>query len=96
VPDVRSCVVSYRDFEGITHSIEVTAETLYEAAILGMKAMKVGRWRDAPNLEIEVKVKHPETRYTMSNAVLAAWLSRNGKSPKEQAIKTRLRELFRT
>jgi hypothetical protein len=40
VPELRSCIVSYQDLEGVTHSIEVTAETLYEAAVLGMQAMK--------------------------------------------------------
>jgi hypothetical protein len=28
------------DHGAITHSVEITAETLYEAAILGMKAMR--------------------------------------------------------
>jgi hypothetical protein len=47
-----------------------------------------------PNLRIEVRVRAPETNHTITNAVLAAWLSRNGKSPKEQALKARLRELL--
>lgn len=40
VPELRSCVVTYQDTEGVKHSVEVTAESLYEAAILGMKALK--------------------------------------------------------
>src|SRR5262245_27876028 len=31
----RSCTVSYQDLDGITHSVDVTAETLYEAAVIG-------------------------------------------------------------
>ena len=34
---LRSCVVSYQDNQGIRHSAEVTAETLYEAAVLGLQ-----------------------------------------------------------
>lgn len=55
MPELRSCTVAYRDLDG-----EVTAETLYEAAILGMKAMKVSRWWDRPSLKIEVRVRQPE------------------------------------
>jgi hypothetical protein len=37
---LRTCVVSYSDQENIRHSGEVTAETLYEAAVLGLKPLK--------------------------------------------------------
>ena len=96
MPEVRSCVITYQDIEGVKHSVEVTAESLYEAAILGMKAMKVPNWENAPNLEIEVRERAPETRHTVWNSVLTAWLARNGKTPKEQALKAPLRELVRS
>jgi len=34
---VRSCRVTIRDTEGIEHSAEVTAESLYEAVALGLR-----------------------------------------------------------
>ena len=71
MPELRACIVSYQDLDGVTHSIEVMAETLYEAAILGMQAMKVPRWQDRPSLKIEVRVKQPETKHTLWNSVLA-------------------------
>ena len=95
MPELRSCRVSYQNGDGIRHSVEVTAETLYEAAVLGMTALRAGGWINAPNLTIEVTVKAPETTHSLSNAVLAAWLSRAGKSPREQALKSRLLELMR-
>ena len=33
---VRSCRVSIRDTKGIEHTVEVTAESLYEAVALGL------------------------------------------------------------
>ena len=63
VPAIRSCTVSYQDLDGITHSVDVTAETLYEAAILGMNALKVPRWHDNPNLKIQIRVRQPETAH---------------------------------
>jgi len=37
---VRSCKVTIQDMEGITHTVDVTAETLYEAVALGMAAIR--------------------------------------------------------
>lgn len=49
---LRACTVSYQDNDGITHCVDVTAETLFEAAVLGMNALRVQRWHDNPNLKI--------------------------------------------
>ena len=94
MPELRSCRVSYQDLEGIKHSVEVTAETLYEAAVLGMTTLRAAGWINAPNLTIEVSVRAPEATHSIGNAVLRAWLSRTGKSPREQALKSRLREFM--
>jgi hypothetical protein len=37
---VRSCRVTIRDTEGIEHTAEVTAESLYEAVALGLRAIR--------------------------------------------------------
>ena len=93
VSELHACLVSYRDVDGIQHSVEVTAESLYEAAVMGMTALKVEGWQNLPSLEIEVRVRLPETRHTIWNSVLAAWLARPGKTPREQALKSRLRKV---
>jgi hypothetical protein len=43
---VQSCRVSIRDTEGIEHSAEVTAESLYEAVALGLRAIRQCSWVD--------------------------------------------------
>jgi hypothetical protein len=68
---------------------------LFEAAVLGMNMLKVSRWHDNPNLKILVRVRQPETVHEVWNSALSAWLSRNGRSPKEQALKARLKDLLR-
>ncbi len=68
MPELRSCSISYGDADGIKHSIDVTAETLYDAAILGMKAMMVAGWRNVPNLEIEVLVRAAEIHSAIHDA----------------------------
>jgi hypothetical protein len=69
---LRTCTVSYQDTEGGEHSVEVTAETLYEAAMLGMKGLPGGELGNAPNLNIEVKVRAPETTHMIWKSVFAA------------------------
>jgi hypothetical protein len=59
-----------------------------------MKAMRVPNWQIAPNLDIEVRVRAPEVMHSISNAVLAAWLSRRPKTEREQALKASLKELI--
>src|SRR5215831_1306367 len=41
---VRACRVTITDLEGISHSVEVTASTLYEAVALGLVAMRGHEW----------------------------------------------------
>jgi hypothetical protein len=41
---VRSCRVTIRDLEGIEHTAEVTAESLYEAVALGLRAIRQCSW----------------------------------------------------
>lgn len=37
---VRSCRVTIRDIEGIAHTVEVTASTLYEAVAQALAALR--------------------------------------------------------
>jgi hypothetical protein len=80
---LRTCIVSYyeNDYE---RSVEVMAETLHEAAVLGLTAMKVSQ--ESLHLKtLNVVVKAPQVYHSISGAALSAWLSQPGKSPKEQA-----------
>jgi uncharacterized protein YraI len=92
VAELRTCEVSYRDTQGIRHSVEVTAQTLYKAAALGSTALRVS---SIHHVTFEVKIKQPEVTQTISGAVLAAWLARPGKDAAEQALKERLDKLMR-
>lgn len=41
VGERRMCVVSFRDREGVEHVAEVTAESLFEAAALGLNQFEI-------------------------------------------------------
>jgi hypothetical protein len=90
---LQTCVVSYCD-TNCKYSVEVVAETLYEAAVLGIRAMNVRR--DTLHLiSLSVVIKAPEVYREISGAALSAWLAMPGKTPREQALKDRLGNIMR-
>ena len=91
---LRTCVVSYYDLQ-CRYSVEVMAETLHEAAVLGIKALQI-RQDTLHLIELDVTIKQPEVHRQISGASLGAWLARPGKNSKEQELKKRLGELLRS
>ena len=94
---VSQCRVSFRDVEGIEHSVEVTAESFFEAAALGLHALKQSGFSSGPGdaAELVVSVRSPVTTHRLSVRRLLGWLESNAVSPKEQVKKKRLLELLR-
>jgi len=41
---VRSCRVTIQDLDGVAHTVEVTAESLYEAVVQGLAALRRSEW----------------------------------------------------
>jgi hypothetical protein len=41
---VRSCRVTIQDLDGVSHTVEVTAATLYEAVAQGLAALRGNEW----------------------------------------------------
>jgi len=96
VPTARTCLVSFTDSEGIRHSVEVAAGTLYEAAALAIgEFRRCGFTADAPGpaTRLTVTVQAPATSHEVRVSKIEAWLQSGGTSPNEQALKVRLREL---
>ena len=58
-----TCTVSFSGPSGIRHSVDVTAESVYEAAALGVSALRKSGWADAVALgtELEIQVREPST-----------------------------------
>src|SRR5437879_9997180 len=64
VPTARTCLVSFTDSENIRHAVEVSATTLYEAAVLAMAEFRrCGFTANAPGpvTRLTVKVQSPAT-----------------------------------
>jgi hypothetical protein len=87
------CVVSYLDASGIRHTVELEAESLYEAAALAVRAFREHDCEPGALSKLEVEIRSSVT-HTLTVQRLQTWLNGGAKSPKEAVMKERLRELL--
>jgi hypothetical protein len=92
----RTCRVSFTDLDGIRHSVEVQAETLYEAAVLGLKALTKSDWVNAvaPGTRLEIQALEPAAVHILLVAQLTRWLEGGAKTPAEALKKKQLKSLL--
>jgi len=90
---MASCVVHYVDLNGVRHSVELEADSLYEAAV---KAIVIFRQHGCEpgtmgKLEVEVRTS---VVHTLTRQQVERWLGQGGKTPKEVVTKERLRAML--
>jgi hypothetical protein len=88
--------VSFVDLHGIRHSTEVEAETLYEAAVLGVRRLSDDIWieRIGPATILEIEVREPSTSHRLSLAQVERWLGGATPSPADAARKAKLKMML--
>lgn len=93
---LKSCTVSYEDNGGHQHSVEVTAETLYEAVAQALAAFRSNGWVGdiGKGYVFSVRVRQPTVEHRVRISEFESWLSTNGKSPAEMSLKVRLRSIL--
>ncbi len=94
---VRPCLVTLTDSRGIRHSVEVTAESLFEAGILAIAALRQAGWVDettAPGMRLEIEVREPAVRHTVTLSQLQRWANGATKSPAERIRRDRMNRLL--
>jgi hypothetical protein len=99
VPDLRSCTVSLRDPGGITHTVQVHGESLFEAAARAVSAFREQGWgADAltPNAVLRVEVYLPTVVHEVPLKAVQRWIDGPSVTPKEQAAKAAFRKMPRT
>ena len=92
------CEVSFRDSEGISHSVGVVASSLFEAEDLALVRFRRAGLSDSafgPTTRLRIAARPPADARAVTVARVQAWLDSNGKSPREHALKARLRDLGR-
>jgi hypothetical protein len=88
----RRCLVSFRDAAGVEHVAEVTAGSLYEAGALVQQFRRADWSRDASLDAGTLRVEVCESSfYSVRVAELERWLKRTAGSPREAALRAKVR-----
>lgn len=92
----RACTVSFVGPTGVRHSVEVMAESLYEAGILGVALLRQEGWAEqiAPGTQLEIQVRAPATTHNVTVAQLRRWCDGIAVSPDETLKKRKLGALL--
>jgi len=94
---VHSCKVTVVDIEGVNHTVEVTASTLYEAVALGISAIRRDEWvtEIAQGLNsVKVRVTNVAVEHEVRLKDFTAWLDRTNGSPREMLDRQRIRSIL--
>jgi hypothetical protein len=93
----RIFAVSFTDCKGLKHTVEVSADSLYEAAALALDEL---RWCGftsvipGPTARLEIAIKEPGTTHEVPLRKLRDWVESSAKSPRDRVIKERLKTLL--
>lgn len=90
---MASCIVSFVDTEGIRHTVEVEAESLFEAAALAIRTFKQHQCEPGLITKLDIEIRSCIT-HTVTRKRIHEWLHGGAKSPREAVLKERLRELL--
>jgi hypothetical protein len=93
---VRACTVGFVDIRGIRHSVDVEAESLYEAAVLAIRRLNADPWmeRIGPATRLDVDVREPGTRHCITVQQVERWLAGATPNPTEATKKAKLKLLL--
>ena len=83
--------------EGVSHTVEVTAGTLYEAEALGMAAIRTDEWvvGIAQGLNaVKVRVMNVSVEHEVRLMDFTKWLGREGGSPRAMSDRKRIRSIL--
>lgn len=93
----RTCTVTFTDSNGMSHSVQVVASTLYEAAVIALKEFRSCSFTEASAgkaTKLSVAVSGPAEAHEISVGQVESWLRSGARSPREQSMKVRLNELL--
>lgn len=89
--------VSVTDMRDIEHTIDVTAETLYEAVTAALAALQQDSWVGdiAEGLNtVSVLVQQPPVKHEVKMKDFLCWLGRKGGSPAEVSLREKVARML--
>jgi hypothetical protein len=94
---VRTCRVTCRDAQGVERTVEVSAQSLYEAVAQAVRVFREDDWSQDANrvpASVVVTINQPQVEHRVRIEDFENWLESAGKSPAEVALKSRLRDII--
>ena len=94
---LRTCTVAIKDLRDVDHSVEVTAETLYEAIATALATLQQDNWVGEIGQEyttVSVVVQQPPVKHEVKLKDFVSWLGRQGRSPAEVMLKQKLDKIL--
>lgn len=95
---IRSCRVTIHDIDGIAHTVEVTAASLYEAVAQGLVAFRGNDWvagiAQGSNV-VKLSVADIRVEHEVNLRDFTSWLERaGGSSPREVSERHRIQSIL--
>src|SRR5688572_30389112 len=92
----KACSVSFTGPSGVRHSVEVEAESLYEAAVLGVRRLNQNIWSEnvGPATVLDIEVREPGSRHSISLQQVERWLAGATTNPNEASKKAKLKMML--
>src|SRR5439155_3134049 len=88
---------NHQDMDGVSHTVEVTAATLYEAVAQGLAAIRRNEWvagiAQGFNV-VKVSVADVRVEHEVKLGDFTKWLDRTGGSPREVSDRYRIRSIL--
>ena len=94
---LRTCTVAVKDLRDVEHSIEVSAETLYEAIATALAVLQQDSWVEEIGqgfATVTVVVQQPPVKHEVKMKDFVSWLGRQGRSPAEVVLKQKLERIM--
>ncbi|MGO9606607.1 MAG: hypothetical protein ACLQAT_25010 [Candidatus Binataceae bacterium] len=95
---VKTCRVTCSDSRGVAHTVEVTAQTLYEAVAQALRLFRENDWTEDSQrvpATVTVRIKQPELEHQVRIRDFENWLESAARSPADMTLKNRLRALVK-
>ena len=92
----RTCIVTVTDLRGIRQSVEVTAESVFDAAARALSALRRDAWIDGigPATRLEIQVPQPAITHTVTVRQLERWANGSAVNPDERIRKDQLKAIL--
>jgi hypothetical protein len=93
---MRLCTVSFKDPRGIRHSVDVEAESLFEAVVFAVSRFRKDPWAGqlGNGTVLDVDVREPSTTHSISLQQVERWLGGATGNPSDASKKAKLKMML--